>query len=195
VWRKEPSLVPNMLLARAIERGDEAAVARTLPQVKALDAYFAEPPLVIAARRGHAVVVRQLLVAGAHAGREAALHVAVKRSDPVIVGLLLSAGTSAGAPDPATREQPLHLAAQYQASAPLIPVLVGAGADVDALDSTDRMPLQHAILACNFQAAKALIAAGANTSFALHDDDTVELSRKRCPGELAAITALASRKR
>jgi len=195
VWRREPALVPNMLLARAVERGDEPAVAQALPQVKALDTYLAEPPVLIAARLGHAAIVQRLLAAGARAGREEALLAAVKRADQAIVRMLLGAGTSANAADPRTQERPLHVAAQVRAAAPLLPLLLSAGADVDAIDATDRMPLQHAILACNVPAAQALMAAGADTRWALADDESLQLSRGRCPTELAAITTLASRKR
>jgi hypothetical protein len=191
LWRREPQLVPNMLLARAVERGDEPAVVHTLPRVRAPDVYLGDPPLVIAARGGHAAIAQRLLAAGAHAGREAALLTAVKRADATIVRMLLAAGTSADAVDPATWERPLHVAAQVPAATPLLALLLGARADVDALDATDRMPLQHAILACNVRAAEVLVAAGADTKWALADHDSLELAGRRCPAELAAITALA----
>lgn len=195
IWRREPDLVPNMLLARAAEAGDEARLAETIPRVRNLDAYLDQPPLVIAARKGHAGILRRLLGSGARAGKNAALLAAVGRSDLDMIDQLLAAGADPETIDPATRERPMHVAAFEGASAAVVARLLAAGADVNALDGSDHMPLQEALLGCHAEVATQLIAAGASTSWALADRDALAIARHRCPEKVDGLVRAMTGKR
>jgi hypothetical protein len=193
VWRRDPDLVPNFLLERAAEAGDEARVVALLPRLRSPEVYVLEPPLLVAARKGHAPIVRRLLDAGLRAGREAALLAAVRRADEATTQILLASGVSAEVIDPETHERPLHLAAQRKGSAPILRLLIAAGADVNALDASDQMPLQGALLACDLEAARVLVEAHASRSWALSDATITELARDRCPEEISAIERMLAR--
>jgi hypothetical protein len=194
IWRRAPELVPNMLLLAAIANGDEARVAALLPRVSSLDAYLQDPPLVVATRTGNAAIVRRLLEAGARAGGEAALLEAVARADEGVTRQLLAAGVSPDVTDPRTAERPLHVASRRRASPALLHLLLDAGADVNALDAADQMPLQAALLSCDVATATILIEAGASRSWARADATSLELARATCPRETAAIVARLSGK-
>jgi hypothetical protein len=190
VWRRAPSLVPQMMLARAIERGDEARVATLLPQIDSLDVHLGEPPLVIAATRGNVAILRRLLAARAKAGREAALLVAVARGDEAIARELLAAGVSPDTADPLSRDRPLHTASRRKASPGILKLLIDAGADVNALNEADQMPLQAALLSCDVGAAEILIQARADRAWARADETTMELIRSLCPDQAARLVEL-----
>jgi hypothetical protein len=187
VWRREPALVPTMRLAQAVEAGDEARVAEALPHVAKVDVYLGEAPLVIAARNGHAGIVRRLLAAGARAHKDQALLAAVGRSDLVITEVLLAAGASPEALSPETRERPLHVAAVRKASPEVVERLLAAGATIDALDGSDHMPLQSALMACNSRTAQLLLDRGAETNWVLADVDALAIARDRCPDQVAPL--------
>jgi hypothetical protein len=195
VWRREPAMVPQMRLAWAVEAGDEARVVGELAHVKDLDRYLAEPPLVTAARKGHVAILRRLLAAGATAGRESALLAAVAARDSAVTRTLLAAGVSPDATDPGTRDRPLHIAAFGKPAPEVLALLLASGADVNALDGADHMPLQSALLGCSIEAARTLLGAGADTRWALADDTALEIARLRCPRETAEIIALISPRR
>jgi hypothetical protein len=192
IWRRDPSLVPHMMLARAIERGDEARVATLLPQIGTIDVHLGEPPLVIAATRGNVAIVRRLLAAQAKAGREAALLEAVARGDEAITRELLAAGASPDTVDPLTRNRPLHAAFRHKPSPGVLKLLLDAGADVNALNAADQMPLQSALVSCDVRAAEILIQAGADRAWARADETTMALVRNLCPDQARLGALLAA---
>jgi hypothetical protein len=96
--------------------------------------------------------------------------------------------------DPQTRDRPLHVAAYEGAPREVFARLLAAGADVNALDGSEHMPVQNAILGCHVEAATTLLGAGASTSWALADLEALAIARHRCPGEVDAIVQLMSKR-
>jgi ankyrin repeat protein len=186
MWRHAPALVPNARLARAVTARDPAQVSAALPGVARIDTYLEDAPLVMAARNGDAGIVQLLLGAGAHAGNERALRTAVAKGHAATIQVLLASGVSPDCMDPDTRERPLHLAADHKVSPSILQLLIGAGADVNALDGSDEMPLQAALRVCDAEAAAVLVRAGADRRWARSDEFGAELMRASCPPSTTA---------
>ncbi len=140
------------------------------------------------ALNGSADIVNVLLVAGAatepltRVGRYTPLHLASSRGHAAVVARLLDAG-SAPAALTETGVQPLHLAAQAGNPA-AITALLDRGAGVNARDETHgRTPLIFAVAQNRLEAAKTLLARGADAGLATNVIDyrarSVEDSRAR----------------
>jgi Ankyrin repeats (3 copies) len=139
-------------------------------------------------------ITGRLLAAGMKVGREAALLAAVERGDEATTRALLAAGVSPDVRNLELGQRPLHLAAEARTgSLAVVEILIQAGADVNALDRSDHMPLQSALLACNVPVAQRLVQARADRAWARADDITMDLVGRVCPAEAAALTQLLSR--
>lgn len=102
---------------------------------------------------------------------------------------LLAAGVNPDERDPSTRERALHVATRRKANPAILGALVRAGADVNALDAVDQMPLQRAMLACDAQGAGLLLDAGADRKWVVKDSFSLGQARQLCPAETAATLA------
>jgi ankyrin repeat protein len=127
----------------------------------------------MAARNGHADVVRMLVDARANVNQARTangvtpLFIAAQKGHSDIVGVLINAGanvnqvmTGENHISDATRSSPLFVAAQF-GQVDVIKVLVDAGADIHAADSDGDTPLQAARRWGTPEAVAALRAAGA----------------------------------
>jgi hypothetical protein len=187
VWRREPTLVPNMQLEQAVAAGDVAQVRALLLRGTSPNVFLHQAPLELAARKGHTQILAALLGAGAQAGREAALLAAVDRGDVPAAQLLLNAGVSPDAMRAVTGDRPLHVAAYRRGSGAMIKLLLQAGAEVDGRNTTLQTALQFAVVSCDVEAATILLAAGADATAIRDDETTRALAQQRCPADLAAI--------
>lgn len=138
--------------------------------------YWHNTPLMQAARSGDTDTVRLLLDAGAdvnrrNAGGMTALSWATCSNHPEIVSLLLSAGALVNVPTTncgaalhsysRTGCTELHMAALHGSTA-CIPLLLAAGADIEAQDMFGRTPFILAPLSLSIPTVQAFIDAGAD---------------------------------
>jgi len=155
-----------------------------------------QTPLYIAARKGHAAVVRRLVAAGAavdQGGRHSPLYAAVCSHSEDILRFLLEAGAE---PDPAAGDSPLCCAAKSGYVA-IVRTLLDAGADVERRRFlSGPTPLIYAALRGRHEVACILLDRGASldplfaggTAFgwALNNGH-LTLAVRLAPGRAAAI--------
>jgi ankyrin repeat protein len=133
-----------------------------------------ETPLLVAAKRGYARIVRILLDAGANVdARKApllatALYWAVARGHTAIALLLIERGANV-AITTAERDSPLHAATRYNHT-DIALALLQAGARLNSVDRLGDTPLLNSITRGNRAVVRALLRAGANPNLA-HEDD------------------------
>ena len=132
-----------------------------------------ETPLLVAAKRGFARIVRILLDAGANVdARKAplfatALYWAVTRGHTAIALLLIERGANVSITT-AERDSPLLAATRYN-HADIALALIQARARPNSVDRFGSTPLLNAIARGNRAVVKALLRAGANPNLA-HED-------------------------
>jgi ankyrin repeat protein len=124
--------------------------------------------LVDAAMGGDRMAVRALLKSAADVNTPqgdgmTALHWAASNDDVEMARLLVAAGANVRAATRVSAMTPLLLAAQ-SGSAPVIDLLLGAGADPDTASSLGVTPLMFASAAGSADAIKTLVARGANVN-------------------------------
>ncbi|CAM9236988.1 unnamed protein product, partial [Laminaria digitata] len=123
-------------------------------------------PLHVVAMTGHGEVVADLLEAGAElqprmTGDLSPLHLAVMKNKPNVVSLLLNAGASMEHRDTFYCQTPLSWACKG-CLAPIVRVLVDAGADVESRSSAGLTPLHWACRSTDAASAEILLSAGAD---------------------------------
>jgi ankyrin repeat protein len=141
-----------------------AGVLGTLALGVALDAQSASG-VADAAMQGDRVAVRTLLQQGrdvntAQGDGMTALHWAAMKNDAELAQMLVYAGANVRATTRLGANTPLVIAART-GSAPVVKVLVDAGADVKTPTSTGTTPLMLAAASGSVDAVKTLLAAGA----------------------------------
>lgn len=149
-------------LMKAVKANDAAALKRLIADgvnVSELDSN-GDPPLVMAAYKGHTEIVK----------------------------LLLEAGADVKAVDPGMRATALHAAA-YAGRTPAAKLLIEYGIEIDKQGPKNGYTALHdAIWQNNIETAKVLIAAGANLNLKSHDGETpLEFSRSNKRREIAAL--------
>lgn len=124
-----------------------------------------------ASERGHSLVVRSLLDAGASAsgvtriGDYTPLHLAARRGSAESVGYLLDAGADPNATTGNSGVTALHLAAAAFEGSEAVELLLDAGADPDAREAAaGQTPLIFAAGAGRAESVRVLLAAGADPS-------------------------------
>ncbi|MHC4983758.1 MAG: ankyrin repeat domain-containing protein, partial [Planctomycetota bacterium] len=128
--------------------------------------------LFLAARHGHADVVKLLIAKGAKVTPAdkvvrngelwngfTPLHIAVRSGNAEVVRFLIGAGADVNATDARART-PLHCSWE----APIIEQLIAAGADVNARDKEGASPLHGLWRACWLPCVKVLLANGAHVN-------------------------------
>lgn len=138
--------------------------------------YYRNTPLMQAARSGDTATVELLLQAGSdvnrrNAGGMTALSWAACANHPEVVKLLLDAGAMVNIPTTScgatvdgwcrTGSTELHIAALH-GSTECIPLLLAAGADIEAQDMFGRTPFILSPLSLNTATVRALIDGGAD---------------------------------
>lgn len=156
---------PDRQLLRAAESGDLERVKLWLEKGANIDARHTnnDTPLIIAAREGHADVIRHLMTrrkrkadAGLQNNQgESALHAAVKAGNTEAALQILKLGAPARLKDTDGATPAWHAAAKGNDAC--IDALAKAEADLDTPDNTKTTPLMQAIKAGQLKAAGALI--------------------------------------
>ncbi len=157
----------------AVERDAPAmvqALIRAGANVKAANRYGATP-LWLASVNGNSAVIAMLIEAGADANSPSAegetpLMVAARTGKADAVAELLKRGADANAAE-GWRKQTALMWAAAEGHAGVIPILVGAGANLHARSSGGFTPLLFAAREGRIAAVQALLAAGANLNDAL----------------------------
>jgi ankyrin repeat protein len=124
-----------------------------------------EPPLLIAALKGHGKVVALLLDRGADINVRnkkglTALHAAAYGGNLEVVELLLSKGASVNDRDNFFKMSPLHAAAE-EGHADVVKVLLSAKAEIEVQERNGYTPLTQAGWREHWDAAELLMKAGA----------------------------------
>ncbi len=125
-----------------------------------------DAPIADAARRGDAMAVRALLVAGADVNAAlgdgmTGLHWAAFNGDAEVARLLVAAGADLELGTRLGAHRPLHVAAR-EGRGELLTLLLDAGADPSALTTTGATPLHFAAAAGAVQSVSALLDYGAS---------------------------------
>ena len=120
-------------------------------------------PLLAAAGAGHTAIVTRLLAAGANGKardryRNSALHLATEKDHVAVIQALLAAKASVKVGN-GRKQHPLHVARSARAR----DLLLGAGANLDAVDREGNTVLLEAIRARDTALVSALLEAGATT--------------------------------
>ena len=170
-------LVAAAPLHEVAHRGDEAATAELIRSGADVNAAtrYGVTPISLACSRGHGGIIEVLLEAGANpnefsSGGETLLHTAARTGTLRGVKALLRHGAD---PDPreGTREQTPLMWAAAENHAHVIPTLIDAGADPNALSQVvfngGFTPLSFAVRAGHREAVDVLIDAGADVNMAL----------------------------
>ncbi|KAK1785501.1 hypothetical protein P4O66_018863 [Electrophorus voltai] len=132
-----------------------------------------------AAKRGHAAVVKSLLLKGAHVDATTkdgltALHVAVQHCKPAVVQVLLGFGAQVQlgggkVPGPVSRvqalETPLHIAARVKEGEKVAEMLLKSGADVNAEQENGETAMHVTARHGGLQMMRALIEEGADLTW------------------------------
>jgi ankyrin repeat protein len=127
-----------------------------------------ESPLLEAVEAGDLKKAQKLIANGANTNQTnshgfTALFIAAGRGDEKMTQLLLNSGADVNGCAPQTNETPLHRAAQW-GSAPIVRLLVAAGARVEDTDGSGWTPLFMATLSGKLDVIEELLAAGANVN-------------------------------
>lgn len=156
---------PDLELLRAAEGNDLPKVKLWLERGANIDARRInnDTPLIIAAREGHADVVRHLMTrrkkkadaALQNNQGESALHAAVTAGNTETALLLLKLGAPAGLRDVDGATPAWHAAAKGNVE--LIDALAKAKADLNTADNTKTTPLMQAVKTGQLKAAGALL--------------------------------------
>lgn len=87
----------------------------------------------------------------------------------------------------------MHLAAYRRGSAPMIALLLQAGADVDGRNASYQTPLAFAVVSCDVEAIRLLLNARADRSAIRDDELTRAIARQRCAVEWDSMAKLLAR--
>ena len=169
---------------QALSTGDLPAVDTWLTAGGDVDARdpLGNTPLCLAARHGHAALVRRLLDAGADrdavgmwVGRVAMtrgftpLLLALEAGHQDVANQLLDGGARA---DVADETGATSLTVSARSAPAVLPRLLAAGVDPDAADEDGWTPLMHAVAIGPLEAVDALLSAGAGPDARSEDGET-----------------------
>ncbi len=136
---------------------------------------YGRSPLERALKAGDLKAVHLLLSAGANPDElmgngNTLLIDAVRKGETAIAGMLLKYGADPNLSDSEDGRSPLmHLVLSRPAQVELIPLLVKAGANLDAVDSEGKTVLAYAAQQCSPPVVKELLKVGACTPFTSRD--------------------------
>nr|XP_014353437.1 PREDICTED: ankyrin-1-like [Latimeria chalumnae] len=145
-------------------------VIQTLLKASHKDARLAQDKsgavcLHAAAKRGHAAVVKALLLKGAHVDAKTkdsytALHIAVQYCKPLVVQTLLGFGAQVQLKGGKAQETPLHIAARVKEGEKVAEMLLKSGVDVNAEQENGETAMHMAARHGSLKMMQALIEEG-----------------------------------
>ncbi|MBT1444341.1 ankyrin repeat domain-containing protein [Shewanella sp. JM162201] len=160
------------LLSWAVFLGQRALVELLLAKGARVNArdHDGASALYFAVANGHGELLELLLASGADArdwrAGQSLLHTACYRGHAHLIAPLLKAELALNAANETDGDTPLHIAASMGAmhDDELLPVLLEAGADINAQNNQGRTPLMNAVRMLNHKGVATLLQAGADVT-------------------------------